>query len=85
MELLSGQGNMTRAMMTDAETPEEMMMQVSEKLLKSVGLKNPNPLIVLKMSQGLGNMAGSVLGQKAKPEDIQTIKTGKELFNDNLF
>jgi hypothetical protein len=84
MELLSGQGNMTRAMMTDAETPEEMMMQVSEKLLKSVGLKNPNPLIVLKMSQGLGNMAGSVLGQKAKPVE-QTIKTGKELFNDNLF
>ena len=42
---------------------EDMMMHVSDSLLKSIGYKNPNPLITIKLAQGIGVLAEKTLSQ----------------------
>ncbi len=81
-ELLASQGTMARQIMSDQniESPEEMMMALSDGLLKSIGYKNPNPLITMKLAQGIGVIGQKVLDQpNQSQEEAQNVKTGLEL------
>jgi hypothetical protein len=81
-ELLASQGTMARQVMSDQniESPEEMMMALSDGLLKSIGYKNPNPLITMKLAQGIGVIGTKVLNQpNQSPDATDQVKTGSEL------
>ena len=83
-EMLASQGTMARQIMSDnnIESPEDAMMHVSQGLLKSIGYKNPNPLITMKLAQGIGVLAEKTLSQaKSSPDAQIEVKTGSELLN----
>ena len=83
-EMLASQGTMARQIMSDnnIESPEDAMMHVSQGLLKSIGYKNPNPLITMKLAQGIGVLAEKTLSQaKSSPDAQNEVKTGLELLN----
>ena len=83
-EMLSSQGTMARQVMADnnIESPEDMMVHVSDSLLKSIGYKNPNPLITMKLAQGLGVLAEKTLKNNNKSNgSTDNIKVGQDLFN----
>ena len=84
-EMLASQGTMARQIMSDnnIESPEDMMVHVSDSLLKSIGYKNPNPLITMKLAQGLGTLAQKTLSKaKSSPEALNSLKTGQELLQN---
>jgi hypothetical protein len=85
MELLSGQGQLSRAALSEIETPEEMMMKLSGELLKSVGLKNTPAILQVKMAQGLGGLISQVMNPEEQQSAVDTVKVGAEMFNDKLF
>ena len=85
MELLSGQGQLSRAALSEIETPEEMMMKLSGELLKSVGLKNTPAILQVKMAQGLGSLVSQVMNTDEQQQAVDTVKVGAEMFNDKLF
>jgi|MDTB01.1.fsa_nt_gb hypothetical protein len=85
MELLSGQGQISRASLAEIETPEELMMKLSEELIKSTGIKSIPPMLQVKMAQGMGNLASNLLSDKQQEKGLQIVKTGKELLNQRLF
>ena len=81
-EMLASQGTMARQIMSDnnIESPEDALMHVSDGLLKSIGYKNPNPLITMKLAQGIGVLAEKTLSKaKSSPDDQEKVKTGLEL------
>ena len=81
-EMLASQGTMARQIMSEnnIESPEDALMHVSDGLLKSIGYKNPNPLITMKLAQGIGVLAEKTLsGAKSSQDDQQNVKTGLEL------
>lgn len=81
-EMLASQGTMARQIMSEnnIESPEDAMMHISDGLLKSIGYKNPNPLITMKLAQGIGVLAEKTLSQaKSSPDDQEKVKTGLEL------
>ena len=83
-EMLASQGTMARQIMSEnnIESPEDAMMHISDGLLKSIGYKNPNPLITMKLAQGIGVLAEKTLSNaKSSPEDPEKVKTGLELLN----
>ena len=55
-EYTQAQGVMTRVSKTGESTPETMGLEVAENILKSMGWKNPNVLLVAKLASTLGNM-----------------------------
>jgi len=83
-EMLSSQGTMARQVMADnnIESPEDMMVHVSDSLLKSIGYKNPNPLITMKLAQGIGVLAEKTLKGHAKQSQSDNIKMGAELLEN---
>lgn len=84
-EMLASQGTMARQIMStnNIESPEDMMMHVSTSLLKSLGYTNPNPLLSIKLAQGLGVLAEKTLSSaKSSPEALNSLKTGQELLNE---
>ena len=81
-EMLASQGTMARQIMSEnnIESPEDALMHVSDGLLKSIGYKNPNPLITMKLAQGIGVLAEKTLSTaKSSQDDQQNVKTGLEL------
>ena len=83
-EMLSSQGTMTRQIMSEnnIESPEDMMVHVSEGLLKSIGYRAPNPLITMKLAQGLGVLAEKTLKTNNNSSgSTDNIKVGQELLN----
>lgn len=81
-EMLASQGTMARQIMSEnnIESPEDALMHVSDGLLKSIGYKNPNPIITMKLAQGIGVLAEKTLSQaKSSPDDQIKVKTGSEL------
>ena len=81
-EMLASQGTMARQIMSEnnIESPEDAMMHISDGLLKSIGYKNPNPLITMKLAQGICVLAEKTLSQaKSSPDDQEKVKTGLEL------
>ena len=84
MELLSAQGVMSKQVLgnINPENAEEQVMAMSTSLLKSIGYRNPNPIIVMKLAQGIGGMAEKFLGQNESVDTGNTmpVKMGAELF-----
>jgi len=80
-EMLSSQGTMTRQIMSEnnIESPEDMMVHVSQGLLKSIGYTAPNPIITMKLAQGLGVLAEKTLKRNSQPSQSDNIKMGAEL------
>jgi hypothetical protein len=85
MELLSGQGQISKQSFSDITTPEEMAMKVSGELIKSTGIKNVPPMLQVKMAQGLGQLVSSFVPEEKQNQVLNTMKTGKELLNQRLF
>lgn len=84
MELLSAQGVMSKQVLgnIDPENAEEQVLAMSNSLLQSIGYKNPNPIIVMKLAQGIGGMAEKFLGQNdsVNTADSLPVKVGAGLF-----
>ena len=84
-EMLSGQGTLSRSAMAslDSSNPQEALMGVSESLLKSMNYKNPNPILTMKLAQGLGNIIGNLQEtQETSGAQInQDIPKGIDLIN----
>jgi|MDTB01.1.fsa_nt_gb hypothetical protein len=85
MELLSGQGQISRQSFSDIETAEELAMKVSGELLKSTGIKNVPPMVQMKMAQGLGTLVSSLVPEKQQESALKVVQTGKELLTKRLF
>ena len=68
-ELLSAQGTLSRSAISsiDSSNPQEALMGISESLLKSMNYKNPNPLITMKLAQGLGTIITNLQDSKQGP------------------
>ena len=86
MELLSAQGVMTKQVLgdLDMENPEEVMMSISESLLKSMNYKNPNPIITMKLAQGLGSLMEQMTNKSgvSNRANSASIQTGADLFKE---
>lgn len=82
-EMLASQGTMARQIMSEnnIESPEDAMMHISESLLKTIGYKNPNPLITMKLAQGIGVIAEKTLKKAENSGSVDDIKMGQELLN----
>ena len=85
MELLAGQGQISRMSLSELETPEDVAMKISEELIKSTGIKNIPPMIQYKMAQGIGQIADKFMQKPTQEASIAKVKRGAELFRENLF
>lgn len=79
-ELLSAQGTLSRSALSsiDSSNPQEALMGISESLLKSMNYKNPNPLITMKLAQGLGTVISNLQGsnQESNGATIPDLEIG---------
>lgn len=86
MELLSAQGVMTKQVLgdIDVDNPEEAMMAVSQSLLQQIGYKNPNPIITMKLAQGMGGLMSQVMDKSgvSNKADLAPIRKGADLFKE---
>ena len=57
-EILASQGTLTRVANVEPANEMEAGLGIAEHLLKSMGWKSPNALLVAKMAGALGNMVG---------------------------
>ena len=84
-EFLSGQGTLSRQVMAgmDDTNPQEALMGISESLLKSMNYKNPNPLITMKLAQGLGTIIGNLTQENQESNGAQpaSLDAGIDLIN----
>jgi hypothetical protein len=84
-EFLSGQGTLSRQVMAgmDDTNPQEALMGISESLLKSMNYKNPNPLITMKLAQGLGTIIGNLTQENQESNGAQpaALDAGIDLIN----
>jgi hypothetical protein len=85
MELLAGQGQVSRMALSDIETPEDMAMKVSGELIKSTGIKNVPPMVQYKMAQGIGSLANKFMDKSTQEAATSTVKRGSELLRGNNF
>jgi hypothetical protein len=75
-EYTQAQGTLTRVSKSGETDELSMGLEVAESLLKSMGWKSPNVLLVAKLASSLKNMVGNVnTTEKAEP-----LPTGKGLF-----
>ena len=63
-ELLSNQGSLTRSN-TTPENESEIGLMMAQKVLNEMGLKKVNPILALRMANGLKNLV------KSKPQNIE--------------
>ena len=86
MELLSSQGVMSKQVLAniDVENPEEALMNVSQSLLQSIGYKNPNPIITMKLAQGMGGLMQQVMDKNgvSNRANSASVKTGADIFKE---
>ena len=86
MELLSAQGVMTKQVLgdIDVDNPEEAMMAISQSLLQQIGYKNPNPIITMKLAQGMGGLMSQVMDKSgvSNKADLAPIRKGADLFKE---
>ena len=75
-EYTQAQGVMTRVAKTGEGTPETMGLEVAENILKSMGWKNPNVLLVAKLASTLGSYVNQ--GQK---EEVEALPLGQDLLH----
>jgi|TARA_E500000331_G_C17200030_1_gene688876 hypothetical protein len=75
MEYTQAQGVLTRVSKSGDATPEQMGLEVAENILKSMGWKNPNVLMVARLASTLGGLVKGNDSAKAEPLPI-----GRDLF-----
>ena len=75
-EYLASQGTLTRVSKASGDNPMAMGLEVSEGILKSMGWKNPNVLMVAKLAQTLGGL----ISNDSEPKKGQSLPVGKDLF-----
>tara|TARA_Y100000296_G_scaffold86844_1_gene128213 strand:+ start:2168 stop:2641 length:474 start_codon:yes stop_codon:yes gene_type:complete len=78
-ELLSAQGNLSRAVIGDSDAPEDMLLQLSTSMLQSLGYKRPSPLLAAKLASVIGNVAVKLEGPE-EPVEIGRLPVGADLF-----
>jgi len=78
-ELLSSQGNLTRVSKPDESNEVEVGLSMAEGLLKELGLKNPNIIMVSRLAKSLLSRLEPDEGQIEPSEGIGKVKTGQEL------
>ena len=77
-EFTRSQGVLTRVSKGGSEIdPAQMGLKVSEDILKSMGWKNPNVLMVAKLAGVLGSMVSQI---EKPPESSEILPLGHELF-----
>jgi len=75
-EYMQSQGTLTRVSKANSTDPMSMGLEVSENILKSMGWKNPNVLMVAKLAQTLGGL----ISNDSEPKKGQSLPVGKDLF-----
>lgn len=75
-EYMQAQGTMTRIAKSGEIDAASMGLTVAEGILKQMGWKNPNVLLVSKLAQTLGGL----ISKDSEPKKGQTLPVGKALF-----
>jgi len=75
-EYMQSQGTLTRVSKASGEHPEHMGLEVAEGILKSMGWKSPNILLVARLAQTLGGLISS----DSEPKKGEALPVGKDLF-----
>jgi len=78
-ELLSAQGNLSRAVTGNSDNPEDMLLQLSTSMLQSLGYRTPSPLLATKLASVIGNLAVKLDGP-TEPVEIGPLPVGADLF-----
>lgn len=78
-ELLSSQGNLARVSTPDGSSELEVGLGMAEGLLKDLGLKNPNVIMVTRLAQSLLSRVNEAESQMEPSANIINVKTGQEL------
>jgi len=81
-ELLSSQGNLARVSKPDGNNEIEVGLGMAEGLLKELGLKNPNVIMVTRLAQSLMSRIGTDESQIEPNSSSVKVKTGQELLNN---
>jgi len=81
-ELLSGQGNLTRVSKPDGNNEMEVGLSMAEGLLKELGLKNPNIIMVARLAKSLLGRLDANESQIEPSNAITKVKIGQELLHD---
>jgi len=80
-ELLSSQGNLTRVSKPDGASEMEVGLGMAEGLLKELGLKNPNVIMVTRLAQSLLSRLGPDESQVEPNSPNVKVKVGQELLD----
>ena len=75
-EYTRAQGTLTRVSKSGESNTAIMGLEVAESILKSMGWKNPNVLMVAKLAQTLGGLITS----DSEPRKAESIPMGADLF-----
>ena len=75
-EYTRAQGTLTRVSKSGEDNPATMGLEVAESILKSMGWKNPNVLMVARLAQTLGGL----ISKDSSPQKAESIPVGKDLF-----
>ncbi len=81
-ELLSSQGNLTRVSKPDESNEVEVGLSMAEGLLKELGLKNPNIIMVSRLAKSLLGRLEANDSQTEPDNEITKVKIGQELLHD---
>lgn len=81
-ELLSSQGNLTRVSKPDGSNEVEVGLSMAEGLLKELGLKNPNIIMVSRLAKSLLGRLEANDSQTEPDNEITKVKIGQELLHD---
>ena len=81
-ELLSSQGNLTRVSKPDESNEVEVGLSMAEGLLKELGLKNPNIIMVSRLAKSLLGRLEANDSQAEPDNEITKVKIGQELLHD---
>lgn len=80
-ELLSSQGNLARVSKPDGSNELEVGLGMAEGLLKDLGLKSPNVIMVTRLAQSLLSRVNEAESQIEPNSNIIKVKTGQELLD----
>ena len=75
-EYTRAQGTLTRVSKSGEDNPATMGLEVAESILKSMGWKNPNVLMVARLAQTLGGL----ISKDSSPQKVESIPVGADLF-----
>ena len=75
-EYTRAQGTLTRVSKSGEDNPATMGLEVAESILKSMGWKNPNVLMVARLAQTLGGL----ISKDSSPQKVESIPIGTDLF-----